>query len=62
MNVTLKAVCFQRRHMNKAAGMWIKFCNQISVYMKGPCTALIPDLMKKKNIFNRKLDVRISDS
>lgn len=48
MNVTLKAVCFQRRHMNKAAGMWIKFCNQISVYMKGPCTALIPDLMEKK--------------
>lgn len=61
MNVTLKAVRFQRRHMTKAAGMWIKLCNQISVYMKGPCTALIPDLMEK-NIFNRKLDVRISDS
>lgn len=50
MNVTLKAVRFQRRHMNKAAGMWIKLCNQISVYMKGPCTALIPDLMEKKHI------------
>lgn len=36
--------------MTKAAGMWIKFCNQISVYMKGPCTALIPDLMEKKNL------------